>query len=61
MSLSRKQPEAATLRYGRHLTDREIAEAVRRTPPLRRRTTPPTQPDVTPAANGERVALAVAE
>jgi hypothetical protein len=59
MSRSRKQSEAVTLRYGRHLTHREIAEAVRRTPALRRRATPPTQSDVTRALEPELVTLAV--
>jgi hypothetical protein len=43
MSFPRKQSEAVTRRYGRRLTNREIAEAVRRTPPLRRRMTSLTQ------------------
>jgi DNA-directed RNA polymerase specialized sigma24 family protein len=55
MSRSRKQSEAVTLRYGRHLTHREIAEAVRRTPALRRRATPPTRSDVTRALEPEVV------
>jgi hypothetical protein len=45
MTAPRRQRDAVTRRYGRQLTNRELAEAVRdRTPPLRLRATRPTQP-----------------
>jgi hypothetical protein len=44
MTLSRKQPDAVTRRYGRQLTNQEISAAVRdRTPPRGLRTARPTQ------------------
>jgi hypothetical protein len=60
MNFPRKQSEAVTRRYDRRLTNREIAEAVRRTPPLRRRMTPPTQLRATQAGAPETVVHATA-
>ena len=60
MTFPRIQPEAVTRRYGRRLTNREIAEAVRRTPPLRRRMTPPTQLRATQVGAPETVVHATA-
>jgi hypothetical protein len=60
MSFPRKQSETVTRRYGRRLTNREIVEAVRRTPPLRRRMTSPTQLGATQPDAPETVLHAMA-
>jgi hypothetical protein len=60
MPFPRKQSEAVTRRYGRRLTNREIAEAVRRTPPLRRGMSPPAPLRATQAGAAETIVHATA-